>query len=317
MRYLFSSLSFFILNTAIANTIVSCAFPNPDKANLALAQTNCDFHQAYELRVKEISQTLGAVGGRPVLMDLGGNLIFLYNGKKEEYNVTTLPYHELKVFSHAAFSLYLILSQNPSNKLTPDIITELKKLRSDLGAAQKALGDSKLNLTQRNSANHLASMTLNFIDKVLQQNNYNKKTLRVYYQIAGPIIADLINEASGIEIKNLDMITHQWLAKLSQHERNKLGLVLAVSHQARDQEVSLQYFAKALNLKYGSGAHMENGYVIMENQFDEASGLSMLARHYLDRESASFIFGHADHLQTDALANGAKQYFKTNRVKKY
>lgn len=297
MRYIAFLLTILILHTANATD------------TSPLDRVNTDFHQAYDARVSDIIKTFGAIGGRPVLMDLGGNLVFLHDGKKQTYNVTPGAYHKLKDFGHASFAVYLILAQH-QGKLTPFQVTALQALKNDLTAAQQILLNSKLSSDQTNNANRLANITLQFINEILQTNLNDSKSLKKYYAATRPMIELLFNQGSEIELKSLDTTIKSWMKELTPKERKKLGVVIATSHQARNQEVSLQYFAKTFGFHYGFGAQAENGYILMENNFDEAAGLSMLARHYLDREAGEMIFNRVDRLQTDILADGAKKYLQ-------
>ena len=52
----------------------------------------------------------------------------------------------------------------------------------------------------------------------------------------------------------------------------------------------------------------EDGLIALEGHVDESAALSLLARHYVDREAAFLTFGDPTRLQRDALGDAGAEY---------
>ena len=293
-----------IFNTATAATTESCpAFPYFKPTTGPLAMVNCDFHTQYEARVKQISSTFGARGGRPVILNLGGTLLFKYNGKTETVDITPLAYHGLKTFSHGAFSIYLVLSQTTPGQLSTTIMDKLHTIRKNLKTAKQAIPTLELSEEAQTVLEKLASTSYDFLDTIITMQHCSANELDHYYTAVTPLIFQVVNLAGKIELQALDTAVNRWLASMTSDDKSKLGIVVATAHQARHDEISSRYFAKKFSFRYGIGAQHENGLVVLEGKFDEASALTLLARHYLDRDAGQVMFNNPDRLQRDMLGD--------------
>lgn len=283
------------------------AFPHFRPSQGPLAVLNCDFHTQYEKRIDQIIKTFGAAGGRPIILNLGGTLLFKYNGKTETIDINPENYHYIKIFGHTVFSVYLALSKEVPGHLSNETRATLNELKNHLTQAALIIPSLKQSQDDKKLSRHLANLTESFIKKILNKNSYSKQDLNQYLEKARPSILQIINNAANIELHALDKTVNLWLAKLTQAERKKLTIVVATSHQARAEEISLQYFAKKFGYQYGEGALNEKKIIVLEDKFDEPSALKLLARHYLDRESAKSIFNNPERLQKDLLADSANE----------
>lgn len=290
---------------ATASTAQHCsAFPYFQPKNGPLALMNCDFHLAYEQQVTKIIKTFGAKGGRPVIINLGGKLLFKYNGTTYTVNISQEPYHYLKAILHAVFSIYLILDRRNSHitNETKNKFQKINKHLNDLKISSLPIsGDQQLTIKK------LIIITKNFFLKILVQNYYTKDEEEGYFTKIRPLILIIIKDAAAVEIGLLDKAVNCWLAMLSPTEKQRLVIVVATAHQARAQEISLQYFAQKFHLHYGAGATDEKKLIVLEGSFDEHSALALLARHYIDRQAAKCIFNDATRLQRDLLADAATE----------
>lgn len=276
----------------------------PTKGPLALV--NCDFHKAYEKRVEQIIRTFGVPGGRAVILNLGGTLVLKYHGKTETYNITPAAYQQVKVFSHASFAVFLLLSQNKSGQLLPPIKLSLSTLASHLQQSAATIPSIKISLRDKAAVTQLANLTLDFINRVFTKNSWTAAEMTVYFQNVKPLIFRTTKIAARLEISALDQAINPWLANMSPEQQKKIGIVVATAHQARASEISLQYFAHKFGQQFGEGASAEHGLVVLEDKFDETAALKLLARHYLDRSAAQIMFSDPARLQRDVLSDAAR-----------
>ncbi|MBA3660543.1 MAG: hypothetical protein H0W64_02330 [Gammaproteobacteria bacterium] len=272
-----------------------------------LALVNCDFHHAYEKRINQIKSTFGTVGGRPIILNLGGILILKYKGKTETVEITPAEYQEIKAYAHSAFNIFLTLTQQPPGHLNNKIKEELQLMSKHVAQASAMLPSLHLSSDAKFTCATIVNMTQQFLEKVISKSKWTQSDLTTYYTAVRPFLFKAIKIVSAIELTLLNNKIEHWLSKMPADDIKKLGLIIAVSHQARAQEISLQYFSKRFGLHYGEGAMSENGFVVIEDQFDEKAAYNLLARHYLDREAAAVIFNDPARLQRDLQADAAKE----------
>ncbi|MFI4918774.1 MAG: hypothetical protein ACHP65_04390 [Legionellales bacterium] len=272
----------------------------PEKGPLALM--NCDMHEAYEARIKQIMAAFGRPSGRPIILNLAGVLVLKYQGKTERVDIAPKAYHELKSFGHLALSVFLILSSNKAGALDPRTMVALKKIQGHLAASTALI--PKLNLPKDavHAVNQLANITSNFIETTIKHQYWTAAELVNYYKKLMPTLDLLLDCAAKIQVDVLDTAVNHWLIKITSAEKKRIGIVVATSHQARAQDITVTFFAKKFAKHLGIGAIGEDGLVVMEDKFDELSALKLLARHYLDREIGQAVFQDPESLQHDLLA---------------
>src|SRR3990167_5427523 len=267
----------------------------------ALSVLNCDFHKAYEKRVSQIIKTFGHPHGRPIILNLGGELIFKLNGKTQIAVATPQTYHTLKTFSHAAFSVLLIFPQENSKKLNSENLRALQTQLQHLEKAEQAI--PTLNLTKNDAllCKKLSTATQSFIKTILLNQTCSNTKIISFYQQIHPLIIEILKRANTIELEALHHHVDPWFSQMTLEEKKQLGVLVAASHQARAREISVLYFSKKLGEQLGEGAENENRLVILEGKFDEPSALALLARHYLDQEAAEILFQNPKFMQSDIL----------------
>lgn len=304
---------FFIYSIPVHATEPSCPeFPYFYPQSGAVAVVNCDFHKAYLNRVNQIIQTLGTQNGRPIILNLGGNLSFKYGGKTEHVVIQPETYHQVKGIAHIGFSVYLILAQNSGTELNTKTLQSLASLREHALQTKQALPNLHLPQEASTICLDIINQSLDFIDQLIARKSFSQHDIKQFYAHMTPKFLAAIKLASQIELNLLDQEVNRFLAKLNRKERAQLAIIVATAHQARAQEISLQYFEKKFGKKLGEGAINENGLVVMEGKFDEASALETLAKHYLDREASQVIFNDEERLQRDLLADATKRILKSH-----
>ncbi len=305
--FLFMPMNFSFANAA-ASPMTCPAFPFFYPKSGPLAAVNCDFHKEYERHVAQYIKTFGAIGGRPVILNLGGTLVLKYNGKTETVNITPInPYHDLKAFLHSVFTIFIVLSDYPDGKLDVKTMQVLHQLYQDVSKAEKEIPALKLSQEPSKAAYTIASQVKNFLNHLLTNEFYKKTDLLTFQTNILPSITMGAKLASKAELITLDNAVNHWLAKMDPKEQKQIGIVVAAAHQARADEISIQYFTKKFNKHVGEGARNEDGLIVLEGKFDEEAALMLLARHYLDRNAAAVMFNDPARLQRDLLADVARE----------
>lgn len=297
-------LSLFFVNFSNANIQSSgtiCKnFPNISPKTGPLMQMNCDFNNLYAYRINMLKNSLGAPNGRPVILNLKGRLIFKYNGQTQVVNIIPDPYPQLKAFGHGVFSIFLLLSMHNSGEL-------YKGNKVDLVRIVRTMEESKQSLREvapavMKDVNYIVRETKSFVSKVLAENSWRKEDLNKYYSKIKSKQKNIFKYAAMIEINALDRALNVWLVGIPKSEQAKIGIVVAVDHQSRAREITVNYFAKRFNKLICEGALCEDGLVVLEDKTDVNSALELLARHYLNQQAGGVIFGDVRRLQFDIFA---------------
>lgn len=289
--------------SAVGFTADTCdEFPNFAPHSGAFMQVNCDFHRAYEARVNSIIKTFGAENGRPVILELAGKLILKYEGVRHVVNIAHTPYPEMKAFLHSITAIYLFLSEQEPGKLSTNTVAHLQDLLTDIVQTRELLSNLSVAAKVDHAFDSLYKQTIDFLQHTLKEQKWSMADLESFYRKIKPEIIIVKNSAADNEINALNTAVDTWLKKIPKDKQKQIGIVVAISHQARAREVKMSYFLKKFKKKVCEGALCEDGLVVLEGKYDEAAASSALARHYLDRQMAKVMFADPWRLQYDVLA---------------
>jgi hypothetical protein len=98
---------------------------------------------------------------------------------------------------------------------------------------------------------------------------------------------------------------------MTEDVRAKLCVVVCGSHQARSQDIMMEYFQRLLGEQAAIGAAHENRVIYAESSFGEEGALDLIARHIIDQDAGEAFFGDRMRLQRDLLSEGASDYVKS------
>ena len=283
----------------LADTLNTCPATDP------LTAINCDFHQAYMNRTDAMMQTLGATDGHPVILNLGGKLVFMHHGQSETVNAAPEAFHAIKTFAHALFATDLLLQHIEDGLLPTEAKDKLITLQSHIIQSVKEIDNLPLLPEEKMLIKNLTQQHLEYINQLITTNLFKQAELKHFFNTHRAELEKVIKLDAVLQLAILDKTINRWLDSLTPSEQEKLGVVVATVHQARAKELSLLYFMKKFHFKYGEGAQFERNFVVLEGRFDKESALKLLARHYLDREAAAMIFDDSERLQSDVLGPAA------------
>jgi hypothetical protein len=213
----------------------------------------------------------------------------------------------VKVFDHTFLALILALNHLNPEPLSAHAQDYLHSLQVHLQQAKQLVPSLKLTQKEQRTLIQLTLITTNFIQEVLLKKNCSRERLQGYISQAKPLVYEITVIASKIEIEALDAAVNPWFSRLKPADKAKIAIVVAASHQAVDNELSVQYFVKKFGSRYQVATVPEDRLVILQNAFDEESALKLLARHFLDRELGAFIFNNPAYLQRDVLSEAGKK----------
>ena len=244
--------------------LAACAHPQ--------AQTPNDvFRAAYH---DARARALAAAG--PVLLVDGDHLVLIEGARREQATIREAKYHALKQSAHGALGLYAALA---------DVDGPLPEGRA------KTLWDLRTALQQTQQADALA-----LVDGVLMNRASKRGELDAWARKVGPQLLAAAQQAAALELAALDDATKRFQATLGDRWQ-RVHVVVIGSHMARDREIALDYFLRAL------GEPAEGGRVIYaESLWQEPQALELLGTHLIDSEVARGFFGDPMRLHRDLLS---------------
>ncbi len=113
--------------------------------------------------------------------------------------------------------------------------------------------------------------------------------------------------ATRAQLGRLDARAKEALQTLTSDEREKLHVVVAGDHQARDRSLGMQYFRKLLREEPGK----EERVVYAEGVTDAKAALLLVGTRRIDRKIALELFGDPRRLQRDILGDATEELLAT------
>jgi hypothetical protein len=241
----------------------------------------------------------------PVLLLEGDRLVLRAAGQRREIWFLPPIYSTLKVVAHAALAIQVTLSDaTPTVELTR--LDALARLRDRLPALRTALDGTELAPSTRERQRVILEGSQAFLERVVRSGSCGRAELSAFASQMGPLLAENAAEAARAELdalaEKLALLRHE----LGPDGMAALTVVVMGSHMARQDEVAMQFFARALG-EEGEGRRL----IYAEGVWDEARALELLATHRLDASAAAAFFGDPMRLHRDMLGDGARQYLET------
>jgi hypothetical protein len=221
--------------------------------------------------------------------------------------VQVLPpeFHPIKDVSHAVF-LAALLVREPWSSATrgrvDSAIAAITAAERELAAESTArtripatllpaqlrlLARTREALTQHREQRLDAAAQARFFAAVREDVTGNLRA------VAGAVVRGLYAEVTRIRAEVTREDPDAWAG---------LVVVVAVSHQSRAREISVQFFERLLAEPVGEGARGERRLIVAEGRTLARDQMGLVATHVVDRVGAAAIFADPERLQRDAMA---------------
>jgi len=192
-----------------------------------LANLNCSFHLDYDQNIQKIIASFGAPNGIPVILNLGGHLVFKFNGEKYTFDMTPIEYHQIKAFSHGVFATHIALHQQNEGSIDATIKEKIIDIRSNLLMSMNLIDNISLDFNDKNLLRLYAKNLLKFLDKLISQNKFSKQDLESFTTNNLPLLEKINEIAVRIALTNLNQKTNEWLSLLNNDDKAKPQLPLS------------------------------------------------------------------------------------------
>lgn len=269
-----------------------------------LAATNRGFHESYNSLLGETLDKLGQ--SIPVIVALHDDLLLVANGGQQQVRVIPEHYHQLKAVAHSAFGMQLWLMAHRSKVLDATLQAQLQATAQVLSDAFDAL--DSLPADERTTPTLLLRTSLEYTDRVLAAGVVEVSLAQQYAAWIAPRVLEMARSAVRGEIDGLHETVSRWHRELGDASWQNLYVALCGNHQPRYRQAATQYFDRLLGEHPGIGAESEDRIVFAEGVGELDGALDLLARHIIDQQASTMIFGYRSRLQKDMLADAALEY---------
>jgi hypothetical protein len=275
-----------------------------------LGALNHYFHKDYEALVDLTTLSLEHAG-TPVIIAAGDELILRHQGLREVVRFIPPLYHQFKAIGHMVFGIHLSLEVRAHNGLNETELFQILQQQYLLKAVLNNLADEGIPDEVREDQAVLLSQAFALLTEVLRNRAVDRATLREFARTTGAQMLNNNTRAQRAALDGLHAAVTAWLASMTEDVRAKLCVVVCGAHQARSQDIVMEYFQHLLGEQAATGAARENRLIYTESTFGEEGALDVIARHVIDQDAGEAFFGDRMRLQRDLLSEGAADYVES------
>src|SRR5262245_38516607 len=249
--------------------------------------------------------------GTPVIIAAGDELILRHRGLREVVRIIPPLFHQLKAIGHMVFGIHLSLEVRAPNGLNETELFQILQQQYLLKAVLHNLADEGIPDEVSEVQVALLSQAFALLTEVLRTRTVDRATLREFARTTGALMLDNNTRAQRAVLDGVHAAVTAWLARLTEEVRAKLCVVVCGSHQARSQDIVMEYFQRLLGEQATIGAARENRVIYAESTFREEGALDLIARHIIDQDADEAFFGDRMRMQRDLLSEGAAEYVES------
>jgi hypothetical protein len=215
--------------------------------------------------------------------------------------------HALKAVSHAVFIAALLFDEPAGAERAGHLAAALR----DVEALRAQLGDPSTPAAKLFPPDELPRQIgiltrTGAALRALVDGRFSDSARRDYFTAVRVPLEENLRSASASVLTALHESVERYKRQVDAEDPRgwaSLLVVAVVAHQARAREIAVQYFERRLGEAAGEGASGEDHLVVLESRFQAADQRGGLAAHQVDRRYSLPIFGEADRLQSDVLAD--------------
>jgi hypothetical protein len=273
--------------------------------NSGLAVLDQRFHAAYDRLRDDASKSV------PVLVFFQGTLHLLHGTVGKEYVASDPSTQLMMAAAHDPVGIFALLLDHA----TADGKRVSEPLRQRLFELRRAQQHARASVEQLGaSARSLVTTVLDaserYISEILSRGVVTHASLAQFATDLGPVLLELIEEATRLELAALDRATALVLQHLTREQQKQLEVIVAGVHQARARSLPLQYFQQRL----GEAPGEEHRLAYAESATDPLQARLLVGTRRLDKIIAEAFFGDAKRLQRDLLGDAAARLLQNTEL---
>lgn len=278
-----------------------CGLAGGEEAAPTSLDPVADLNQAFRAAYADARAAALAESG-PIIVASGDRLVLLHQEQRIEGEQVHRSYHDLKTVAHVPLAVYLCLAPYGERPLDDAQVERLRDLREKISAVQRTLVD-RFGEDQRKGQEDLLGQCGSFVDDVLEKRVYSKPALHDLLRHVLPQVLDNVEQSVQIRLDNYRRNATAWRESLGADEWARLRVVVQGAAMPRDDNLTVQFFAKLL------GERSEGARIIYaESLFDEEKALNLLGTHLLDTQIGIDFFNDRWRMHRDLLGPAAARY---------
>ena len=265
-----------------------------------LTALNVEARASYRAAKERILAHLG-----PTVVYEGDKIVYLHDGRREEGDVHTRGYHELKTLAHIPLALEALLG-DVDGPLDEARIQGLKRLRACFDPAVREFESQGYSAATLDRQHRIVAASTTLIDGAIERRAIGHAAYVQFARTTGPLLMANVDEAAHVTLDAIHRNVTQWRKATPPAEWNRLRVVIISSHMARDKSLELQYFERLL------GEPFEGGRIVFaEGLWEESKALDLYATHALDSRVGESYFADPMRMHRDILSDAAAAYLPT------
>lgn len=291
-----------VVRVSILLTIVSCCgLAGGEEAAPASVDPMIDLNHAFRAAYADARAAALAESG-PIIVASGDRLVLLDHGQRTEGEPVDRSYHDLKTVAHVPLAVYLCLAPYGERPLDDTRLDRLRDLREKISAVERTLAD-RFGEAQRQGQEDLLERCGKFVDNVVEQGTYSKSALHDLLRHVLPQVLVNVEQSVQVRLDNYRRNAAAWRESLGADEWSRLRVVVQGAAMPRDDNLTVQFFAKLLGER-GEGTRI----IYAESLFDEDKALNLLGTHLLDTQIGIDFFNDRWRMHRDLLGPAAARY---------
>ncbi len=270
-----------------------------ETAATPLDQADLSFLRTYQLAADD------AIADLPVAWIAVGDRIAIYEHGQRTGEAVYLPsiYTQLKNVSHVGLATWCVLDAADGAPTTGTGLESARTLRDEAKASLASLDAAGFSAEQLPRQRALLEPSIAMLDRIVGGEAISSEDQARFAETVAPLQHTNAGDAARAQLEHVNEAVTKLAGGLTAEQREHLHVVVGGAHQARDENVLMQYFRKLL----GEEGPIEHRVIYAEAVFEEAGAMSLLGKHLLDADVSEQFFQQRRRLQIDLLGPAAER----------
>jgi hypothetical protein len=256
------------------------------------------------LRIYQLAAN-DAIADLPIAWVAVGDRIAIYEHGQRTGEAVYLPniYTQLKNVAHVSLATLCVLDAADGAPMTGIGLESARTLRDDAKASLASLDTAGFSVEQLPRQRALLDTSIAVLDRVVAGEVVSAGDQARFAETVAPLQLTNAGDAARAQLERVNEAVTKLAGGLTAAQRDHLHVVVGGAHQARDENVLMQYFRKL----FREEGPIEHRVIYAEAVFEEAGAMSLLGKHLLDAGVSEQFFQQRRRLQIDLLGPAAER----------
>src|SRR5262245_30554748 len=240
------------------------------------------------------------------------DVMLLFRGDEPVRQFTGLTpplYNKMKTLGHIPLAIFCLLhaaSDDPLSRSLKGRLVSYRTLLEGAGHDLDVSGEVEAGILPRPVAIH--AMATTFLGAVLEAGATSRHKLHGFTRGVCDDVDLVLAAAAQAQLQACESMVREIRALLTAQEWAELRVLILGPYMAKQGEIFLQYFSKALNTQVAGDRRL-----VYFDGDDLRAAYERFGTATLDSEAAQAIFGNRRRLHRDVLADATREYLEKRR----